>query len=61
MKKKILIDASTVMDTADGLSNYIIGIIRHLPKESFNNFDYTILINPGLNRPELIAFIENNP
>lgn len=61
MKKKILIDASTVMDRADGLSNYIIGIIRHLPKESFNNFDYTILINPGLNRPELIAFIENNP
>ena len=60
MKKKILIDASTVMDTADGLSNYIIGIIRHLPRESFNYFDYTILINPGLNRPELIEYLENN-
>ena len=60
MKKKILIDASTVMDTADGLSNYIIGIIRHLPRESFNYFDYSILINPGLNRPDLIAYIENN-
>lgn len=61
MKNKILIDASTVMDTADGLSNYIIGIIRHLPKESFNYFDYTILINPDLKRPELITYIENNP
>ena len=48
------------MNTADGLSNYIIGIIRHLPKESFEHFEYTILINPGLQRAELIPFIKNN-
>lgn len=59
MKCKILIDASTVTYLADGLSNYIIGLIQYLPVESFNDFEYTVLINPGLDRPELMSILNN--
>lgn len=58
MKKKILIDASTVTFQVDGLSNYIINIIKYLPAESFSQFEYTVLINPGLKRPELTTLLE---
>lgn len=50
MKKKILIDASTVTSQIDGLSNCILSLIKYLPEESFNKFDYSILINKGLQR-----------
>ena len=59
MKCKILIDASTVTYLADGLSNYIIGLIQYLPAESFNDFEYTVLVNPGLDRPELMSVLKN--
>ena len=50
MKKKILIDASTVTSQLDGLSHYILNLIKYLPEESFNQFDYSVLINKGLQR-----------
>ncbi len=57
MKKKILIDATTVTPLVDGLSNYIINLIKYLPAESFDEFEYTILINKGLKRDEFTSFI----
>ncbi len=53
MKKKILIDATTVTSQIDGLSHYIINLIKYLPEESFGTFDYTVVINKGLERKAL--------
>lgn len=50
MKKRILIDASTVTSQLDGLSHYILNLIKYLPEESFSRFDYSVLINKGLQR-----------
>lgn len=50
MKKKILIDASTVTSQLDGLSHYILNLIKYLPEESFEKFEYSVLINKGLER-----------
>src|SRR5436189_2676321 len=50
MKKRILIDASTVTSQLDGLSHYILNLIKYLPEESFDKFEYSVLINKGLQR-----------
>jgi len=60
MKKRILIDATTVIDKVDGLSTYIINLIKNLPEESFDTFKYIILIQQGLVRDELTSLIDNN-
>lgn len=57
MKKKVLIDATPVIAVVDGLSNYIINLIKYLPEESFNEIEYTILINKGLKRDEFTSFL----
>lgn len=57
MKKRILIDASTVTFQVDGLSNYIINLIKYLPEESFHEFEYTVLLNPNTNRKELTDYV----
>ena len=57
MKKKVLIDATPVTSLVDGLSNYIINLIKYLPAESFDEFEYTILINKGLRRDEFTSFL----
>lgn len=59
MKKKILIDASTIINRKDGLSQYIIGLINNLPPTSFEQFEYTILINPGVEREELLPALKS--
>lgn len=53
MKFKVMIDATTIENGKDGLSQYIIGLINNLPGTSFNLFEFTILINPGIEREEL--------
>lgn len=58
MKKKVLIDATPVTSLVDGLSNYIINLIKHLPAESFDEFEYTILINKGLKRDDFTSFLK---
>ena len=50
MKKRILIDASTVTSQLDGLSHYILNLIKYLPEESFDKFEFSVLINKGLQR-----------
>lgn len=59
MKKKVLIDATPVTSLVDGLSHYIINLIKYLPGQSFNEFEYTILINKGLIREEFTSFLAN--
>jgi len=59
MKKRILIDASTVVSLEDGLSHFIINLIRYLPEESFEKFDYTVLVNKGMQRKELIDLLKD--
>ncbi len=53
MKKKILIDATTVVEKKDGLSQYIISLLYHLPYTAFDIFDFQVLINKGIRRKEL--------
>lgn len=59
MKKRILIDASTVISKIDGLSQYIINLIKHLPEESFDIFDYSVLVNKNLNRNALTDILKD--
>lgn len=59
MKKRILIDASTVVSLEDGLSHFIINLIRYLPEESFEKFDYTVLVNKGMQRKELTDLLKD--
>jgi glycosyltransferase involved in cell wall biosynthesis len=59
MKKRILIDATTVTSQVDGLSHCIINLIKYLPEDSFNKFDYTILINKGLKRMALTDLLKD--
>lgn len=51
--RKILIDASSVTARADGLSTYIVQLIRHLPAAAQGDFDFTLLVNPDLEREDL--------
>ena len=52
-RKRILIDASPVTGSVDGLSVYIVNLIRNLPADALAEFDFTILLNPGIDWPEL--------
>jgi len=54
-RKRILIDASPVTDSVDGLSIYIVNLIKHLPPASSAEFEFTILLNPGVDWPDLAA------
>lgn len=49
---KILIDASSVTAVPDGLSTYIIQLIRYLPAAA-PDIAFTTLLNPGVTRPDL--------
>lgn len=60
-KKRLLIDASVVTPIADGLSNYVINLLKHLPEATFEQFDVSILFTPGLDRPEFFEAIEGRP
>lgn len=60
MKKRILIDASTVTAQLDGLSHYILNLIKYLPEASFEKFEYSVLINKGLRRKAISSQL-NDP
>jgi glycosyltransferase involved in cell wall biosynthesis len=60
MKKRVLIDATTVIDKVDGLSTYIISLLKNLPLESFDIFDYIILVHNGPVRHELSVLLQDN-
>lgn len=61
MKPRVLIDASPVTNMVDGLAVYIVNLIKHLPAESFERFDYTVLLNPGVEWPDLTAALQARP
>jgi glycosyltransferase involved in cell wall biosynthesis len=58
MRKRILIDATTIVEKKDGLSQYIISFLGHLPEESFGLFDFLVLVNKGVVRRELWDVIQ---
>lgn len=53
MKKRILIDATTVVEKVDGLSQYIINLLTHFPVSAFEKFEFSVLINKGVQRKEI--------
>ena len=59
MKKRILIDATTVIEKKDGLSQYIISILYSLPAAAFDEFHFMVFINKGVKRKELWDVIGN--
>jgi glycosyltransferase involved in cell wall biosynthesis len=61
VKPRILIDASVVTSLWDGLSIYVIHLLKHLPEESFAEFDFSLLVSPGLDRPEFFEAIAGRP
>ncbi len=60
-KPRLLIDASTVTPVVDGLSNYIINLLKHLPEKSFSEFDISVVFTPNLDRPDFFDAIEGRP
>lgn len=54
-RKSVLIDATPVTGSVDGLSVYIVNLIKNLPPASFAEFDFTVLLNPGVEWPDLAA------
>jgi glycosyltransferase involved in cell wall biosynthesis len=54
-RRKVLIDASPLTSSMDGLSVYIINLIKNLPAGSFEELEYTVLLNPGVEWPDLSA------
>ncbi len=58
-RPRILIDASSVTATPDGLSTYIVQMIRHLP-EAAPDLDFTVLLTPGVSRPDLDAALRQS-
>lgn len=59
MKKRILIDATTVVQSTDGLSHYIINLLKYFPDEAFDIFDFSILVNRGIERKELQDLLDS--
>jgi len=51
--KRILIDATPVTNSVDGLSVYIVNLIKALPTIDLAGLDFTILLNPGVHWPDL--------
>jgi glycosyltransferase involved in cell wall biosynthesis len=45
MKKNIVIDASPVRPVVDGLSQYVVNLLRFLPPELFDEYNIRLLIN----------------
>lgn len=60
MKKRILIDATTVIEKQDGLSQFIISILDHLPVATFEEFHFMVLVNRNLQRKELWKVLKKN-
>ena len=58
MKPKILIDASSVTNVPDGLSIYIVNLLRHFPGSALDEFDISLLAYPGVDRAHFSAAIE---
>ena len=52
-------DVSAVGEKVDGLSIYIINLIRFLPPESFDEFDFCVLVNKDLVRPDFRSILDN--
>lgn len=52
---RVLIDASLIRPTVDGLSVYIINLIKNLPDRNQAEFEFTVLLNPDVEWPDLEA------
>jgi glycosyltransferase involved in cell wall biosynthesis len=61
MKPRILIDASVVTDIPDGLSIYVINLLRHMPDSAFDEFDFSLLTLPGIYRDDLRSAVAGRP
>ncbi len=59
MKKRVLIDATTVVERTDGLSHYIINLLKNFPDYAFDLFDFSILVNKGVERKELQEILQS--
>lgn len=53
MKRTVIIDASSVVGYIDGLSQYIVNLLRFLPAESFDEFKFRLLVNKDHQRKDL--------
>ena len=45
MKKTILIDATTISEKTDGLTQYIINLLKNFPDNCFDKYNFSVLIN----------------
>ena len=58
MKYRILIDATTIIEKKDGLSQYIISLLNNFPAAALEQYDILVLVNRGLQREEFWSVIK---
>ena len=59
MRSRIWVDATTIIERVDGLSQYIINLLKYMPEEAFDKFDISVLINPNIPRKDLKELINS--
>lgn len=57
VRPRILLDATGLTSTVDGLSVYIVNFIRHIPDNCLAEMSFTILLNKDVDRADLAAAI----
>jgi glycosyltransferase involved in cell wall biosynthesis len=60
-RKHVLIDATPVTGSVDGLAVYIVNLIRNLSPAALAEFRFTILLNPGIEWPALTEAMRAGP
>jgi glycosyltransferase involved in cell wall biosynthesis len=58
MKYRILIDATTIIEKKDGLSQYIISLLNNFSEEALDSYEISVLVNKGLQREEFWEVIK---
>lgn len=61
MRKRVLIDTSAITSVPDGLSIYIINLLKHLPEASWDELDFKVLIDPDVERADFLSVLQSRP
>jgi glycosyltransferase involved in cell wall biosynthesis len=53
--RRLLFDASSVTQAVDGLSTYVLNLLRHFPEELLSDVEISVLLDPRIERDDLSA------
>jgi glycosyltransferase involved in cell wall biosynthesis len=60
-RPRILLDGTGLTSTVDGLSIYIVNLLRHIPQGCFNEMAFTLLLNDDVDRADLTMAVAGKP